>query len=72
MKNLIKLFLVTIFFASSVTTFANPTSVSNNQLIHTNFVNKEANKASNPINLYGAVLFLGAAVCAYRFRKKII
>lgn len=72
MNALIKLFLIPVFFAISMTIFANTTNVNNNRLVHTSFVNQKNKETSNPINLYSAGLFLAVVLCAYRFRKKII
>lgn len=72
MRKLIKLLLIALFFAANITVSATTLNLSNNQLIQTEFINKEKIKESNPINFYGAALFLVIAVCAYRLRKKII
>lgn len=67
MKVLFKLCLLIIFLTSSINILA---KTNNKQL--TNIENSEISKSSNPINLYGATVFLVVALCAYRFRKKII
>ncbi|MGV0924639.1 hypothetical protein [Empedobacter tilapiae] len=67
MKVLFKSCLLIIFLTSSINILA---KTNNKQLA--NIENSEISRSSNPINLYGAAVFLVVALCAYRFRKKII